>query len=333
MVERNIPTESNIVEQIYWDYENSGVRDTSFEIIQRVDAFYRDPLLYSHQLGKLKSKPMMPFYIGTDQGITSSVLVPICSSTDVLWTLSTIVDDIEDRDEMRKQHPSTWVLFGKQYTYQAAEKGFEQVKMFLANYFGDEWADLCNAWVLKGLASMQKQKTFQLNTDLASLMQNYIDRDAFFSTFPLELILKASIKNERNTAISGLQAFELAGQIGNDLQDFYTSGGGENRFSDIRNKLVTVPIRMLWETIDPRDREFFLAIFGNDKLKNEQSDRLRSIFESHNIINSVLEYIGAEYERAKTLLSGIMSDEHNQMFSQLCEFQKNKFLQKTVLKP
>lgn len=309
-------------------YNRSGVKVESDKVIGSLPEQQAKIILYTHNGSATKVKPMLPYLLSTHNGIPEPTARSLAASVDLLWTLSVIVDDIQDGDTVRRGKEASWVKYGKEETMAAAHACLEKVMGYLYANFGKEVVGMCKQYIEEGLQSQATQHELRLDSTPEQILHQYSERDSFFTTFPL--VAAFALHQPQNTQKAnecalGLQAYNQGGQIGNDLNDLTPKADGRYRFSDIKNGQVTLPIFLLYARLDETQREYFLSRFGKRDLTAEEATQIREFIEDHGIIDLGLEAIWQQYETARALLKCNLSEEWQVCFDSLCALQMQKF--------
>lgn len=319
----------NLPEEYYRDYyQRLGIKEAANELIGSLGPM-AEPVRYTHQLWYSKTKPVLPVIMALEAGVEKDKAAVVGAAVDVLWTLSVVVDDIQDMDETRRSKPAAWKTFGEEFTYKSAEAGLAATVGYLGREMGVEAGVLCLDRVNLGMASIKKHQAFDLSVRPSTLRKNYRERDAFFSSLPMEILLPDPENKTRQTAITCLENYYIGGQLGNDLQDLTRTGAdGRLRLSDIRNGLVTIPIQQLWGVLDATEKQIFDRVFGNKVIDDAGYKAIIEMVENHKLGDQVLSEISVSYNQAKRLSTKVMSEDDSRIFASLCESQKKKFLAK-----
>jgi len=234
----------------------------------------------------------------------------LAASVDLLWTLALILDDIEDQDNQRAGVDTAWVVYGKERAYETAQSGLYSVIGTLKEHLGERTAQLCQLYVNLGVESLAEHKSLTLSSSIDEIVTNYIKRADFHTAFPVEVLYSISAKGDKEKAISALREVNLAGQILNDIKDFLPEyQWARLGFSDIRNGLVTVPIKSLWNLMEENERKIFLSIFGSGKISSSDKDFIEKSIKKTNILASLKTYIVDLYNSSLRNFQQVVSQE------------------------
>lgn len=308
-------------------YYSEKINERANELIEQAGDVAKEPVEYTHELWFSKAKTVLPFLIAQSLGIENQKTVDIAAAVDVLWTLSVMVDDIYDNDQLRRSKPAAWTIYGKAETYRAAEKSLAALLREIATTVSPEAANLCKDSIDIGLGSIERHKKIGLGDSLEALESNYQERDRFFSATPLEIIGTFSPDKAEELASGGnaLETYYLGGQIGNDLDDLFGGAGRKQKYSDIRSGLVTIPIKIMWDSLDETEKAGFLSVFGKGELTDDEQRQLGNYLAKYDIFDKSIQMIQGKYEQAQKDLSLLLTDNDMEVFSGLCQQQLKKF--------
>lgn len=197
-----------------------------------------------------------------------------------MWSTSLIVDDIIDNDSQRAGLESAWSKFGKEEAFDCAQATCKHLFSNLCEKVSPMSSLAASSYVELAMNSLEDHKKLDLDSPLGKFYDNYVLRQDFCCAFPVDAIFEfVGTKATRELARNALREVTLAGQILNDLKDFLPRYGWiRANFSDLRNKLVTIPIRILFENLNCEDKERLRKLYNQSSLI-EENDQL-FIFES-----------------------------------------------------
>ncbi len=307
-------------------YINLGIRDKADQLIQSLGSM-AEPIRYTHDLWYSKTKPVLPAIMALEAGVPQDKVAKVGAVVDVLWTLSVVVDDIQDKDETRRSKPAAWRVYGADNTYHSAEAGLAATVKYLSKEIGPYAGQSCVDSVNLGMASIKKHQAFDLAVRPSTLHQNYWERDAFFSSLPIEVLLPDPKDPRRIASLACLENYYIGGQLGNDIQDLTRpEPNGLLRLSDIKNGLVTIPIQKLWSQLDESEKQTFEKVFGRKELDDSGYRAIKLMVEKYNLAEQIVMDISESYNKAINQAAGAMNPDDQQVFKSLCESQKAKFL-------
>lgn len=309
-------------------YIGLGIKDGADQLIQSLGSS-AESIRYTHELWCSKTKPVLPAILALESGVQKDKVATVCAAVDVLWTLSVVVDDIQDKDETRRSKPAAWKVYGADTTYRSAEAGLAATVKYLAKEIGPSAGQACVDSVNLGMASIKKHQAFDLSVRSSVLHQNYWERDAFFSSLPIELLLPDLRDPQRIASLACLENYYIGGQLGNDIQDLTRpEPNGLLRLSDIKNGLVTIPIQKLWDQLSESEKQTFKRVFGQKELDYTGYDAVKLMVEKYGLAQQVIMDISQSYNKAIVRSTEVMNPDNQQVFKSLCESQKAKFLAK-----
>ncbi|PIQ71556.1 hypothetical protein COV87_02720 [Candidatus Roizmanbacteria bacterium CG11_big_fil_rev_8_21_14_0_20_37_16] len=325
-----MPGETNPIvpeEYLRERYFEHKVDSRADEIISMVGKEASQPIKYTHELWFSKAKTMLPFLLSTSLGIEEVNTIDVAATIDILWTLSVVVDDIIDADEMRRAKPAAWKIYGKESTYSSAEKCLRATLGHVAKTISPEAAIKCKESVEAGMRSIEEHKNFGFECTREELEQNYIKRDAFFSEAPMSMLATIYPDKESKLRSAGiaLETYYLGGQIGNDLDDLFGGAGRTKRFSDVKSGLVTIPLRLMWSDMEELDREKFMMVFGKGELSVQDEVMIDSLLEKYRVFEKSMDLIKEKYSQASETMGNFLDEKQNSVFNTLCAKQLEKF--------
>lgn len=322
--ETNIVTPEEYLRERYFEHKVGSRAD---EIISLVGSEVSQPIKYTHELWFSKAKTMLPFLLSTSLGIDEDKIVNVAATIDILWTLSVVVDDIIDADEMRRAKPAAWKIYGKERTYASAEKCLRATLGQVAKTISPEAALKCKESVEVGMRSIEEHKTLGFECNRNDLERNYIRRDAFFSEAPMAMLatINPDKKSELHSAGMALETYYLGGQIGNDLDDLFGGAGRTKRFSDIKSGLVTIPLRIMWSDMEEPDREKFMMVFGKGEFSEQDEIIINSLLEKYRVFEKSIDLIKEKYKQAIEVVGTFLDEKQSGVFNSLCVKQLEKF--------
>lgn len=308
-------------------YKENNVEAMARELINSAGEAESEPVRYTHELWYSKAKTMLPSMAAKSLGLEEEKVQTVSAAVDVLWTLSVVVDDIYDIDEMRRGKPAAWKVFGKAEAYKSAETVLRKVLEKLAIELSPIAAKICKQSIEEGMKSIKEHKKLGFENTQEDFEENYKSRDAFFSAAPMEILAAVYIDKSQVLveAGSGLETYYLGGQIGNDLDDLFGGAGRTKKYSDIRSGLVTLPIKIMWDRMDKVDRVNFMNLFGKGELSEEESTMIEGLLEKHQIFEKSMRLIEEKYAQAKVRLRKTFTPDDFEIFESLCEQQLKKF--------
>lgn len=301
-----------VIKDLYESYVSNRILLTLGEILNRIAPDYRLPILHTLTTHVTKEKPLFIYSIGRSFGVADCDSQLLAASVDLLWTLALIFDDIEDRDIKRAGIDTAWVVYGREKSYKAANFGLQAVLESLSDHFGCETAQLCKSYVDSGVESLRAHSSLTLDSSIIrNIVANYIKRADFHTTFPVEALFSISGgSGDKDRAINALRQVNLAGQILNDIKDFLPEYRWVRPgFSDIRNGLVTVPIKFLWDSMEEEERRIFLEIFGKGKMNDWEQDFIQKSLEKSRTFGLLKKIVADIYHSSWVNFQQVVSQE------------------------
>jgi len=268
-----------IVNQIFTEYCRGGAFSEESKFVHNVPEIYREPLIHSLSIHVTREKGVFSLLLSSPHIEDKSKLASIAATTEVLWSVSLMVDDIVDQDTVRANRETSWVRFGREATMQSARCTVAVVGQHLKDNIGDEAVSCMNATIETGMKSLDDDSVRTLDTNVPKLVKNIRDRALFQCTLPIKLAEMVGLDAQvAERAEQALHANNLAGQILNDLKDLVpTNLNGRPHFSDIKSGTATIPLLALVETLEVDDKELILRLFGKGEPGDEESNYIGKI--------------------------------------------------------
>lgn len=305
-----------VVRNLYVAYHAHSIADHTVAILNMLSPEIRSPLLHTFQTHVTKEKAWFAFSIARKQGWSEDQAGSLAACVDMLWLLSLIFDDIEDKDEYRSGMESAWYKYGLVLAKRSMEAGFLGVQEKLARDWGKDVSSNCCVLVSLSLRSVAEQRKLTLNSSLQAVYNNYRARSAFHDRFTVETAFRNSpwSKGER-LAKQALVAVNLAGQTLNDLKDLAAEYWfGRQELSDIREGAVTIPIKLLWDRLDPANRAEFAALFGRGSLREIERTFVNRALIECKVIPLVISEVQSDYATFIQASEQVVSPEDYPLF-------------------
>jgi geranylgeranyl pyrophosphate synthase len=285
-----------VVKGLYNLYLTSGCLNSLATLIGSMPTETREPLIHTLGSHVTKEKPMFVYAVNMASGTDKSSSTLLAASIDMLWALSLIVDDIEDNDTVRSGQESAWTKFGKSEALRTVQSGLVSIKMCLEDEFGDEGWRIMDSYILKALEAVSQHKHIDLEVQTSVLIQNYIDRNDFYCAAPVEIVQLRRPTILAALEISALRKVTRAGQVLNDLKDLYSQYAHiRPNFSDIRNRLVTIPLKMMYDNFSQNQRLEFLSLWKADHDDPKITDQISILVRDSQVKGVVLDEIRKMY--------------------------------------
>ncbi|GIV44972.1 MAG: hypothetical protein KatS3mg035_2095 [Bacteroidia bacterium] len=117
-----------IVKDLYAEFVRNGTNQALVEILNQIPTEQHLPILHTLTTHVTKEKPVFIYGIGIGNSIDINKARFVAASTDLLWCLSLMVDDIIDRDHFRADKKTAWRIYGEQTTYKSADIAFQTLQ-------------------------------------------------------------------------------------------------------------------------------------------------------------------------------------------------------------
>lgn len=299
-----------VVELLYQKYSDYGLLSTTAEILSDMPDSDVGPILHTLQSHITKEKPIFVYAIGQSRKMDQSQLRYLAVTVDLLWAASLIVDDIVDEDNQRAGMESAWAKYGQEEAYQSAKVTYEHILSNLGKAVSPAAAQAAVRYVEIAMRSLKEHPQLRLDSPMSEFIQNYIDRQDFCCALPVEIIFEGDLDEEvLNLAKEGIREITMAGQILNDLKDMLPRYGWiRANFSDLRNKLVTIPIRILYDHLTEEDQQRLEELYLSPTLTESQHDFVTQLLRQTPALDEILSTIESIYELGMNKLSVAIPD-------------------------
>lgn len=297
-----------VVKFLYEDFVTSGVLDTEALILSRFPLSLHRPIIHTLSTHVTKEKSQFVYHLGESMPRPQKESISLAATTDLLWIFALIYDDLQDRDEQRAGSLTAWKKFGEQETMRSIETGYSTVLEYLQQIFGYQSSLLCKYYVEEGVSSIQEHRRISIESPIDELQKNYIKRAQFHTDFPAEVLVKD--QSVKDTVIKAFQGINLAGQVLNDIKDMMPSEvSGRNNYSDLRGRLVTIPMKYLWEFCNDLERQHILSLVEkNVVFGNSQIDLINNLIKKYSLFSFLTSYLKNSYTSNLAVLQEIIKN-------------------------
>ena len=201
----------------------------------------------------------------------------VAASTDLLWCLSLMVDDIIDEDDYRASKKTAWSIYGQQETYASANVAFGTLQDLTTETLSPKTKQLLIETVEDSLKSLEDPALNNMNSNIEDILRNVDRRARFHCEYPVKALFAGSKREEIiSIAADGLFCVNRAGQILNDVKDLIPPQiYGRKLFADIHTGTATVPLVMLRETSTTDEEQILRECFNCPSLTTEQTNWLQ----------------------------------------------------------
>lgn len=267
--------------RLYQKFEDSGLEQTSWEMISDIPESERRPLLYTLTSHVTKEKPVFIYAIGRHSPQYKERAQFVAASTDLLWSLSLMMDDIVDNDTQRADKDTAWSVYGKKQVENDIKFILKSLVQPQAQRISPHVAVFLQECVNDGMRSLFAPQIHSLDSTEEDILQNIDQRARFHCEYPMRAIFDGAEGSERQLALGteALFASNRAGQILNDVKDLVPSSlYGRPLFSDITGGTITVPLRMMADGVRGVDKRLLEGAFGKKELDT------KTLFDLKNLV-------------------------------------------------
>jgi len=265
-----------IIGEFYSQFIRNRTNQTLVEILSQVPAKYHPPILHTLTTHVTKEKPIFVYGIGkTFADEDENKVRFVAASTDLLWCLSLIVDDIVDEDTQRANRETTWVIYGKEESHKAAQVTYEALQDLTEKTLSPQMRMLLTECVQDGIQSLNEPLIRRLGTSIGDILANIDRRARFHCEYPIKTLLPSRTTEIASLAIEGLLSVNRAGQILNDTKDLIPSEiYGRGVFSDLKSGTATTPLIALYQETTREEQQLLEHCFGNPSLVTKNINTL-----------------------------------------------------------
>ena len=256
------------VQSFYDSYVDEGCLSSYVDILNLLPVGAREMVLSAQETQVHKEKALWSVFFARSYGFDIDMSVKIGASTEILWGLSTVIDDILDNDPSRNGKEAEWSRLGKSHAIAHAVSSLEQTLSYLSETVDPQIAKMAYQYVKIGVDSIGRHHKMSFEAPEGAILNNYIERDGFHTTFPIESVffLCAGSDNrllrELDQLRLGLILFNQAGQIANDLSDIWNPMQELVRLNDLREGHITIAIRTLADVVSTPESRHLNRLFG-----------------------------------------------------------------------
>lgn len=260
---------------------------------------YRDAMLNSGK--RLRTK----IYFSFSQD-ASEKSVKIATAIEILHAATLIHDDILDNSKLRRGKPALYIRHGIPLSLLYGDYLFSTAFSLIA-----ELDDI----------QIYKQMTYALREVLmGEMIENLRRRDIALTKeeylsiiekksgflFGLACRLGAMIKGWDEEIIEKSYKFGLntgmAYQIMDDYSDYFGQDDSKDRFKDLKEGLVTLPLIYLLQKCSDKEKERIVTSLNNEALEKNHIKDIVSLMERYDVPELVFGDIGLFIEKAKAFL-------------------------------
>lgn len=300
-----------VVSDLFQAYREFRIENQFLRILNTIPSNHLEPIVHTLTTHVTKEKPVFIYSLGISNPENSPDRAAlVAASIDLLWCFSLMYDDIFDGDQERAGKTTAWIEHGKEATTEAAQFGIDVLRSILSSNLGEESGRLMKDYILSGVESLEKHKNLNLESPREEILQNYVERARFHTTFPIDILSKFSNFHYRETATQALININLAGQILNDLKDMSTNYEWLRQgFSDIRAGVVTFPLATLWGKLPSSEQENIGRLFGSQILSVRDIRSLRNSLVSTGALEEIKSITFAYYQTSLQNFNKILKPE------------------------
>ncbi|PJC23715.1 hypothetical protein CO058_02020 [candidate division WWE3 bacterium CG_4_9_14_0_2_um_filter_35_11] len=307
------------VQRFFDQYESVGCLDEYMNILGGLSTDAQEMVLSAQVTQVHKEKALWPVFIARGQGLDVHRAVQIGAATEMLWGLSTIVDDLLDNDSERNGKPSEWFRLGRTQVKEKAGDVLKAILKYLSEQVDPLVASAGYEYVNWGVDSIGMHHKMSFDTPESDLLWNYIARDSFHTYLPVEALASpmywtGEAKQILNSLRLGLTLFNQAGQIANDMSDMKSSKSKPARLNDLREGHCTVASITLYNLVSDEAKCILRRLYGvHREYTYYERNTLMEIINNQSFVESISRRIIDTYKRGYNLLAPCLNDEDTAM--------------------
>ncbi len=313
-----------LVMEIYQQFKSLGIFDAQVQILSLLPNKMMPPVAHTLATHVNREKAIFVHAIGKQTQVEPERLRVLSASIELLWILSLMIDDILDKDRKRGSLQTSWVKFGLEETFVSANQCKTAIAQSLIEHFGSGTLEVFEFYIKKGLVSTQRHRQMDLSATHNQILLDHIDRCDFLSGLPTTIIFGHQDKigsPAYKNALLGLQLLNQTSQLLNDLKDLDQRDIYQRGPSDIRNGLVTLPIKLLFESMNREEQSQFEQVFGQSNLSGEDKLFLAGVLVKYPVWELIKRRVLDGYTRALNLLSTVVAEEDFSWFNRWVEYK------------
>lgn len=303
----------SVVASLYQKFEDIGLEQASWEITSNIPETERRPLLYTLTTHVTKEKPIFIYSIGKHSLHHLDRVKFLAAATDLLWSLSLMMDDIVDNDIQRADKDTAWTVYGRKQVEDSINHILERLIQAQAQRISPQSAIFLRECVDDGIKSLFAPQIHSLDSTEGDIFQNIDQRARFHCEYPIRAIFEGIEGSEQQLklGVEALFASNRAGQILNDAKDLIPSNlYGRSLFSDIVGGTITLPLRMMVETVKGADKKLLEGVFGKRELDPRTLSNLEDLVLANLPRHRIYQKVSSIYEHfTDTMRLAIDSDD------------------------
>lgn len=299
-----------VIDYLYKEFENRKIIQFLQHTLLQFPPEMQPVVVQTLVTHVTKEKPVFVYLFSKPFIEDPNIVCETAANVDLLWALSMMIDDIIDSDQQRAGKPTSWVVFGREFTEQTVNVGLEIVGAIMEDRMPGIGISLLKEHVARGLASLKAPELSNLDSTSEDLIDNIDRRASFHCELPMSFLGHFSNTEGVSNlmlATEALYATNRAGQILNDLKDVVPSDiYGRQLFSDIKSGVLTVPLSIMLQELSAFEMRNFSEIFGKGNLTETEVNYIEHLILDKLNVDAVLEIVFSTYdlflERAKALI-------------------------------
>lgn len=303
-----------VIQKLYDEFVQNGTYQALIEILNFLPPFCLPPIFHTLTTHVTKEKPVFVYGIVKEfSGEIEKRKRFIAASTDFIWCLSLMIDDIVDKDTQRAGRETAWVIFGREKTYQAAQIAYQILQNLTETRISSQAKNLLVECVEEGLSSLSDPQIRSLPTATEeALIENITRRARFHCEYPLRVLSPTLTVDERLAlAIEGLHFVNLGGQILNDLKDLVISDlYGRPPLSDIKGGIVTIPLLRVYRNSTEEEKALLEYCLGQPTLVDQNIGPIIDIVALRLPKEDTYALVGKYYQRFLDLMGQVISPDY-----------------------
>jgi len=287
-----------------------------------------EPLYYTIHIRSSKGLLCaFSYYLQKEFGGNLDIALISSMSIEVLSAAKLILDDIFDNDEIRSGVESTW----KKYGLRRAILSIEVSKNIIFDKLSEMDKKICEelkyAWEngLKGY--FFEEKMYRKKSVTVDDWLRIIPYFAPFGFCAVKLVkINSTIPEKLYKNLYNYNKYLTIAWVFDDPLEIFTLEKSKKIYSDIRNGYYTLPIVLLLNKMNEKERTIFEKMFG----KEEYVEDIIELLKKNNIQEKCLDIVKGYYKKAMEYLKAFWNHQYDEKLKHI--IKAYSYLKATQLK-
>lgn len=182
--------------KFYAEFLRNEINKALEEILNQIPTEHHPPILHTLTTHVTKEKPVFIYGIGVGNSVDPSVIRFVATSTDLLWCLSLMVDDIIDENDLRANKITAWKIYGQKETYSSADVTLRTFQDLTIEKLSPQTNQLLIETVDDGLKSLKDPAIKNMDSNIEDILDNIDRRARFHCEYPIRALLTDNRQEE-----------------------------------------------------------------------------------------------------------------------------------------